>query len=436
MEATADGRLRAGLYARESGKALEVYMGQGRTHYLTLLFHGATEDAALANFYAGTQMPLRAVASPKYYCRESEGFGKVADSDPAIYAADVAERMKKWDAAVKGSAEYIEKKIDGCSYQGVTLDSYGYLPWGDVFHYASTPGNTDPWNILWESNYYDYPWAAGLQFARTGDMLYLDILDRHGLHLADVFMCKWHPEKKLCGACRYSPPANHVGLDDSTPEKPLPYVSVEFNHHKAQSILARYYLLGDLRARDDFLLALNNAMTNPEASWRQCRGPGAKLATLYSGYILTRDPKCLEKMKECVAGALKLKANPKGFSNQGGTGYFMMGIAAEGLCYYWWLTGDKDTLETIQAIDDFLIPEIPKKGKDYVTCNLTCSLGLSYRQTGDEKYKNAALELFKMSTGEHRPKGFGQQWRNAAYAWYYLSSLGEKKDSPGAGAKQ
>jgi hypothetical protein len=258
--------------------------------------------------------------------------------------------------------------------------------------------------------------------------MYLDILDRHGLHLADVFMCKWAPEKKYCGACRYSPPANHVG-NDVDYKSPKPYFSVEFNHHKAQSILARYYLLGDLRARDDFMLALNNAMTNPEASWRQCRGPGAKLATLYSGYMLTHDPKCLEKMKECVAGALKLKANPKGFSGQGPSGYFMMGIAAEGLCYYWWLTGDNDTLQTIQAIDDFLIPEIPKKGKDYVTCNLTCSLALTYRQTGDEKYRNAALDLFKMSTGEHRPKGFGQQWRNAGYAWYYLSNLGEKKSA-------
>ncbi len=27
-------------------------------------------------------------------------------------------------------------------------------------------------------------------------------------------------------------------------------------------------------------------------------------------------------------------------------------------------------------------------------------------------------EIFK----ENRPKGFGQSWRNSAYAWYYLSN--------------
>ncbi|MGQ9661968.1 MAG: hypothetical protein ACUVWX_06480, partial [Kiritimatiellia bacterium] len=282
LEVTEDGKLRVGLYAEESGQPLEVYMGQGRTHYLTFFFHGEVKDEELAQFFAGTQMPLRAVAPPRYYCRETEGFGKVVESDPALFDPDVAERMVKFDEAVKKSAEYIEKKIDGCTYQGVTLDSYGYLAWGDVFHWANTPGVTNVWNILWESNYYDYPWTCCLQFARTGNLMYLDILDRHGLHLADVFMCKWHPDPKLRGACRYSPPANHVGLDTDY-KTPKPYVSVEFNHHKAQGILARYYLLGDLRARDDFLLALNNAMTNPEASWRQCRGPGAKLATLYSG---------------------------------------------------------------------------------------------------------------------------------------------------------
>ena len=420
VEVTEDGKLRVALYAAESGTPLDVYMGQGRTHYLTFIFHGEIKDEELMNFFAGTQMPLRALAPPRYYCRESEGFGKVVESDPALFDPDVADRMVKFDEAVKKSAEYIEKKIDGCTYQGVTLDSYGYLAWGDVFHWANTPGVTNVWNILWESNYYDYPWTCCLQFARTGDPMYLDILDRHGLHLADVFMCKWHPDPKLRGACRYSPPANHVGLDVDY-KTPKPYVSVEFNHHKAQSILARYYLLGDLRARDDFLLALNNAMTNPEASWRQCRGPGAKLATLYSGYILTRNPECLQKMKECMAGAIKLKDNPTGFSRQGKSGYFMMGIATEGMYYYWLLTGDKDTLETIRSVSDFLLGE----GRSGASPNAACGVALLYHLTGEEKYKQGALGFLKASL-EQRPKGFAQSWRNSAYAWYYLSKVAKQ----------
>lgn len=430
MEVTADGKLRAALYAKESEKPLNVYMGQGRTHYLTFYFHAAADDAALQNFFTGTQMPLRALATPKYYCRDTEAFGKIADADPAIYPADAGEAEKRYNGLLKSSLDKISKKIDGFDQNGVTLDSYGYLAWGDLFHYANAAGVTDPWNILWESNYYDFPWACGLQFVRTGDPVFLDFMDRNGLNLADVFMCKWAPDPKYCGACRYSPPANFVG-NDTDYKKPVPYFSTEFNHHKAQSILARYYFLGDLRARDDFMLALNNAMKNPEASWKQSRGPGAKLATLYSGYILTHDPKILEKMKECVAGALKNKGNPKNFTNQGETGWFMMGIAAEGLTYYWMLTGDKDVLQVVQEIDDYLLPEVGKKGKyppkDRITSNLSFSLGVNYRETGDEKYKAAALELFKLNAEEKRPKGFGQQWRNSAYTWYYLSNLPAKK---------
>ena len=205
-------------------------------------------------------------------------------------------------------------------------------------------------------------------------------------------------------------------------KEPKPYFSVEFNHHKAQSILARYYLLGDLRARDDFMLALNNAMTNPEASWRQCRGPGAKLATLYSGYMLTRDPKCIDKMKECMAGAIKLKNDPKGFSKQGKSGYFMMGIASEGMYYYWLLTKDPDTFDTIKNLSEFMMGD----GRNSCVGNSACSVAFLYGQTGDAKYKDSALGFLK-AADERRPKGFGQSWRNSAYAWYWLSNVAERE---------
>jgi rhamnogalacturonyl hydrolase YesR len=102
----------------------------------------------------------------------------------------------------------------------------------------------------------------------------------------------------------------------------------------------------------------------------------------------------------------------------------MLGIASEGLAYYWWLTGDKETLDTIKLIADY---QLTDKGKKGTVANSACDLALMYRQTGDEKYRAAALELLKPHQ-EDRPKGFGQSWRSTAYAWYYLSNLGEKKE--------
>jgi hypothetical protein len=428
VEATDDGKLRAALYARECGKPLDVYMGQGRTHYLTFLFHGQTDGKTLSDVFAGSQMPLRAVATPKYYCRDTQVFGPLADSDPSLYPADLADLAKKYDDIIKKSAETITKKIDGCSYQGVTMDSYGYLNWGDLFHWANAEGVTDPWNILWESNYYDYPWAAFLQFLRTGDLMYVDILDRNGLHLADVFMCKWHPQKELRGACRYSPPANHVG-NDTDYKAPQPYLSVEFNHHKAQSMLTRYLLLGDLRARDDFMLALNNATLNSEGAWRQARGPAAKLATLTEGYLLTHGEDVMKMLKTTAAGGVKTK--PGGF--QQGTknskdGAFQWGLALEGLIRAWWITQDPEIVKAVQAQDDWLLEK--DMIKQATTPNAALGMAFAWRQTGEQKYRDAAIELLKQVGETRRPKQFGQYTRTLPYAWYYLSNLAEKDKKP------
>jgi rhamnogalacturonyl hydrolase YesR len=100
----------------------------------------------------------------------------------------------------------------------------------------------------------------------------------------------------------------------------------------------------------------------------------------------------------------------------------MMGVATEGMYYYWLLTGDKDTLETIRSVVDFQMGE----GKSGTTCNAACCMALMYAETKDEKYKEAAMGRLKPSA-ETRPKGFGQSWRSSAYAWYYLSNLAEKK---------
>ncbi|MCG3178043.1 MAG: hypothetical protein BIFFINMI_00366 [Phycisphaerae bacterium] len=419
-----DGMIRVGLYsaAASGGKALDCYMGQGRTHYVTVQPFAAGDADKVASAMTAWQVPLRAVATPAYYCRTAAGFGLVGDNDPAIYPADLKPVLAGYDATLRKSLDYIVKKKDGCTYGGVTKDSYGYNYWGDVFHWANISGDPDPRWTLWESNYYDFPFACMLQFARTGDEAYLDVADPHGLHLADVFMCKWDPQPMYRGACRYSPPADEVGNDMGKEKAFQPYRSVEFNHHKAQSIVYRYLLLGDLRAKDDFLLALNNALLNPEESWRQCRGPGAKLATLYEGYKLTHDKACLDVMKRIMTKAEALTDNPKGFSKQGKSGYFMMGIAREGMLDWWQLTKDDKAVAVVKSITDFLLTG----GGGLQGAQDAYPLAYCYRSTGEQAYRDAAVKLLTRTGTEQRPKGFGMSWRSTPYAWYYLSDLAAK----------
>jgi len=420
IEVRADGTIRVALFAKEVGKPLDVYMGQGRTHYITLMFHDPTpalsSKPALLDFFAGRQVPLRAACTPEYYCRTAQAFGPMVESKKELFPDDVWPLVQKFDNETRTSIARINKKIDGHTYGGATVDSYGYYPWGDVFHWAVNRGRT-PWDIQWESNYYDYPWAALLQFARTGDLDCLDVCDRHGLHIADVFMCKWHPQARLRGACRYSPPDNHVGMGRK------PYVSVEFNHHKALSILTRYLLLGDLVARDHFLVALNNATLNPEHSWRQCRGAGAKLWTLTEGYRLTKGKATMAMMKRCVAdGAKRAKRGGSSFGHK--RGQFMYGHATEGLIRYVWLTGDESPVQTIKVMNDWLISANKLKA---ATGNSAMSMAYLWRKTGDKKYRDAAVSLLQWLRTQHRPKGFGQEFRSVPYALYYLSAASSAK---------
>ncbi len=423
VEADADGTLRLGLFAREVGETRDVYMGQGRTHYITLRFCSGDHWAEpLRTFFTGRQMPLRAVAPPAYYCRTTQAFGPIADADPALYPEDIRPLAAQYDRMILESAEYINGKIDGHTYQGVTRDSYGYYAWGDVYHWADTPDVEDKWNILWDSNYYDYPWAALLQFARTGELIYLDICDRHGLNLGDVFMCKWHPREELRGACRYSPPANHVGLHRNY-QNPVPFVSPEFNHHKALSIHARHLLFGDFVARDHFELALNNATLNTNHNWGQCRGPGAKLWTLTEGYRLTRAPEVMDMMRRVVgAGARHRDRGGDAFGHS--RAQFMYGLATEGLIRYMWITGEEDPLETIKVINNWLIDDNELRG---ATGNSAMSMAYLWRVTGEDRYRETAINLIgRYETRIPRPKGFGQSLRSIPYAWYYLSNLADE----------
>ena len=416
VEVTTDGKLRLGLFAKEAGDPLNVYMGQGRTHYITLVM-GAANSEIESRTFAGSQMPLRAVCESRYYCRDTQVFGPIVDADAWLLPTDVRDKTSKYNSDVKEAIVYIDKKIDGQEYNGVTKDSYGYYAWGDLYHWANAAGVEDKWNLLWESNYYDYPFATLLQFARTGDLQFLDICDRNGLHVADVFMCKWHPNKELIGACRYSPPANHVGLDTDY-RNPKPYVSEEFNHHKAQSILYRYLLLGDLHAKDDFMLALNNATLNREGAWHQCRGAGAKLATLTEGYQLVGGDDAIMKMmrKTVTDGIAQSKKGGDSFSHS--KGRFMYGIATEGLVRYYWLTKDQDAIDVMTTMNDWLIDE----NLEGASSNSAMSMAFLWRHTGDAKYRDAAIRL--LNPGElTRPKSFGQSLRSMPYALYYLSDV-------------
>jgi len=321
------------------------------------------------------------------------------------------------------------KRIEGVTYTPKSgskqfyIEGYGYRPWGDAVLWLY-PDAPYPRNVSWSGNYSDFSLACLLQYMRTGDLDFLDQFELHTMHEADVFTVNHHPNKTLIGACRYCPPRNHVGIEDAGKTQ-QPYVSLEFNHHKAQSTFALWYLLGDERMRDVAMLKLNNAFSNHEADngWRQIRGPGAQLATLYMGYELTGEAKYLERIREIVKRAQDhLKKNgPDAFAHA--SGKFMYGIGMEGILYEYELTGDPSSLALVRALADHLIDWMSKRNQTRLHPNTTFALAVLYHKTGDPKYKQICLSTLEGVEAHDggEVKAVGQSFRNAPRAFHYLT---------------
>lgn len=417
------GMLTAGLYPISIGKAFDVYMGQSRTHYLTLLCHEGMEVEKLNSFFIGIQMPLRPWASCRYYCRDTLAFGYVAESDPAIFPPDKWSIVEDFDRKMLASLKQIRKKLDGFTYVGYTTDSYGFYNWGDTFHWGwakqeNSAKDTYEWHLSWEGNYYDYPNLCLMQMIRTGNRdYYWHAFEPNTIHVRDVFTCQYHPKKELYGACRYCPPRNHVALDDGTP-----YVSNEFNHNKSQCVFAHWYLTGDWRTREVLELMMNNGLNNRAADVGFAnRGIGAHLALVWQSWELTGDEKyrnrilqllkCAGKELESTGGEFKKGPDP--------------GIGQEGLVYAHWATGDAYAEKLIQLVTERWV----NKGRKHPSSSLALAYGAWF--TGNEHMREYAWGSVAKASQSPRPKDTAGPNRNIPFALYFLSTACPHRSATG-----
>jgi hypothetical protein len=386
---------------------------------MTLVFHDdKTTPNDLNAIFAAQNRPLFAWATPKYYCRDTHAFGySIEDEDAEKLFGEQAASVKKHDEAILKTLKDGIAAVDRRDRNGEAHDSYGIYAWGDLYHWnwrnadgspdwGKSPFHTDNWRLSWEGNYYDYPHCMLMQFIRTGEKLYLERFLPNAIQIADVHTCNWNPDPNLIGACHYCPPRNFVASDDGTV-----YVSPEFNHYKTQSVYAYYYLTGDLRMREACLMQANNALNNHQADtgWA-ARGAGAQIAGLWNAYELTRDAKYLARMKDMADRVMAQFKNGK--YDKGDA--FMWGIANEGLCYYYWVTGDPAVIETLK--EGYLKC---KAATEYA--NMALGLAMVYRVTGDAQFRDLAWKAIareKPSIGAHDA---GQTFRSTHFALYFLS---------------
>jgi len=418
IELDAEGRLHVGLYPARQAKPLQIYTGVARTHELRLFFHtGAANARELHGVFAGLQRPLRPLAAPKWYCRDTQGLGDYCEAGGRELYGPFAEKVARFDAAFEQAHRRNEACRDSRTIKGVTTDSYGFLGYGDSVHYVWTPGLNVPENIAWDGNYYGYPHMMCVQFLRTGQLEYIDNFEAHAWHVADVHVVHYTPRTHLIGGCRYCPPTDHVRFDpkDARDYKTARvYVSDLFNHHKVAGVLERWYFLRDHRARDVAQMVLDYCYrwTYADNDYGQPRGPGTIMDFCYQGYMLTGERKWIERAAHVlqVHRGRDLRLS------------FQAGIFLEGMRRYYEMSQDQEAFDYLRQSCDRLIAERKKGG---VTAQAHSFL---YVQTGDRKYLQAALDNLPQSGQFNNPgKDFALSMRNAALCVSDLHRIAQRQ---------
>jgi hypothetical protein len=270
-EIKGDGTVILGLISHKYPTALQIFSGQSRTHFIRFSFFNDDSNDEKRAVMVGEKSMLFPACSKRWYCRIAQCFGLHAEATSNLYPLMRRGQYGTIQGALVNRYALMMDAIEMRTKTGVTRDSYGYLHWGDGFHYAySTGAGLDPWNLQWNGNYYDLPYMYFMEYIRTGNLGYLDFCFRNATHIQDIHQAHLGPTNPTTGAQRYCPPTNHVGQDNNTPA----YMG-HTSHHKTQSMFAKYYFFCDERALELALDALE---------WIFGRGTGPTTGGDLTGY--------------------------------------------------------------------------------------------------------------------------------------------------------
>jgi hypothetical protein len=415
LEARADGDVVIGLYPDvRYERPLLMYPGMARTHELTVLFHRGAGDRELSDLMAAAQAPLFAMAPAKWYCHDTLAFGFLPEADPDIYDRryrDVVEALEGrfWDSFL-----HILERRD--TRQGLPpgVEEYGIINFGDGFQHERNGTH------YWSDNYYDFPHALILQFARTGRSEYLQAAREYARHLGDIDISCYDSTPRLTGGPRVCPAIDHVLAYYNGEAQ----TSLSFNFYKNQSLFELWYLSGDYRFLETALLSASFVMTQNGVNPAEPRSAGHAYIALRAAWEATGEQKYIDRgwdFWERVADYQD--EHDGGFPHDWS---FQVGLAAEGMRDWHHLLSDPEMLERIRRAMNWMIETYgdPEKGFTDATAYAGfVGLGISWEMTGDQHYLDAALRhaghYLPTSYGS-RVKDYGMAFRSSPYFLWWL----------------
>ncbi len=415
-----DGFIQVGMFPKRLKKKMDWYSGVARTHYIRMAFLREGDTEKMRSMVTACQKPLIARPAPEYFCETTRAFGKLPVRGAQNYPAEHREIAAQVDSELDNGFEHMLKMIDSRTVNGTTVDSYGFLNWGDGVHYAWQRGVTDPGNLSWNHHYYDLPHMSCLEFARTGSLEWYEYFFTRSHHMMDVHMTHFGPHNSLTGHNRYNPSTDHVRRD---PQKSGDYTSapvfVHMNqaHSKIQGLFDRWLLCGDERAYEVAMQGLAYAAAfGGYSDFKQPRGAAHQVMSLVYGYNITGDSKWLDVARQTFD---KWWERFQGTDEKFISLYFQVGLLLEAFIDYHEASGDERVVEFVRQSIDWMVTNRP----DDKFPILALGAGFVAVKTNDPKYTEIQKDYLSHWKGVQGNafKDFAMYGRSVARSLYYLT---------------
>jgi len=424
MAVSEGGELKVGLF---KGR-YDIHQGVAKTHDVYLHFGKAGDSSRLAVLRRAVDYPLVAVCPPRWYCRDTRAFGQLTESDPSLYTPKGQDILKRMDEAMrKGLASMISRR-DGNGDMAGGLDEFGIWDFGDDCQPQKGVNRTKA-TTYWNNNYYCFPHAMILGFARTGDEGFLEHAQECARHLGDLDISHYDPRGSYGpGAPRICPGLQHYRSYMSG----RPEVHNVFNHLKNQSLYDLWYLRGDRRAREVGLMVSDHVVTRHNiggADPGQARSVAHGIFAALEGFKLTHDRKYLDAAKRQIEIGMEY-ASKKGGGYPYGQYSFMAGLMSEAYRDYYYVTHDPKMPDAQVKLADWMIrvhggKARGGKGLGGSTGMCTPAMVQAYAITGKQKYLDMAFEDLDVWTlgynGQRDSKHFAQSFKSSQYVLHYLT---------------
>lgn len=362
---------------------IKVAQGMARAQKMLLHFHSA--DTPLL------ELDVRAL---QYNMPDKPGIDYKVYTDAGMYREFIGEKRQiNVEMYLKRLAE-------------TTAHAYGMMHWGDAPDMGYTTQGRARGDYVWTNNEYDYPHQCMIEYARTGSRACLDRLLVAAEHWRDVDVCHYSEDPLLMGG-QHMHSKYHVE------------VGCKPSHEWVEGLFDYYHLTGDEYAKEvayGIAQNVNYVLVNeifPMERYTAAREAGWALRTFCAMFHETGDASWLEHCDRIVAYFSKWRED-YGAWLQPYTDHtmvrvpFMISVACVSLMMYYRIrptehirdlivTAIDDVLENCYTYDGTLyykeLPSLQRSGTNPIIMQ---ALAHCFELTGDKKYLNAALTMFRM----------------------------------------